>query len=200
MQYTGRAPQRNAPGILPWKNRNVNGRCFDHPTPESRCVPRTSAGDPLRDIGAPHNIQAQQTNRIFQSKGTNPTSPVQPMALVRAPNSLWRKSLPLTFTLCSPTQFSIVLPEWLLGFREKKRLCYTLLRASQSLHDFCRPPSLPGYFLPSSPVIPVVWGSRGYLDLASPSASDNCKNLSLLFFSIPQIFLPCPLSTTGYAP
>ena len=89
---------------------------------------------------------------------SSPKEPIPPllfspcMALVRAPNSLWRKSLPLTFTLCSPTQFSIVLPEWLLGFREKKRLCYTLLRASQSLHDFCPPPVSPDTFflLPQS--------------------------------------------------
>jgi hypothetical protein len=85
---------------------------------------------------------SKQTNRIFLSKGTNPTSPVQPMALVRAPNSLWRKSLPLTFTLCSPTQFSIVLPEWLLGFREKKG-CVILFSARPKVSTISVAPQSP---------------------------------------------------------
>lgn len=107
------APRERPWVYTPWRDRNE--RCFGQPTPESRCLPRTSPGVPLRDIGAPHNIQAQQTSRIFCSRGTNPTSPIQPMAWAHAPNSCWRKPLPLTFTLCLPTQFYIVLPEWLLG-------------------------------------------------------------------------------------
>jgi hypothetical protein len=104
-------------------------------------------------------------------------------------------SLPLTFVLCSLELFDIVLPEWLFGFG-KKRLCYTLLRVAQRLHDFLSPPSRPGHFLsffPSQTLKSPVWGSRGYLDLEYPSFFHlQQEPLSLPFFSIPRILHPLP--------
>lgn len=113
---------------------------------------------------------------------------------IPAPNNLGRKPLPLTFALCSLTQFYIVLPEWLFGFA-KKRLSYTLLRVAQRLHDFLSPPSRPGYFLsffPSQTLKPVVWGSHGYLDLAYSSFSICSKSL-FLFSSSPYPGFSHPL-------
>lgn len=151
-------PQRSAPGIPRGEIAMEDASAIHLQNPDAfpELLPEFhSAISELPTIFTP-SPAAQHTSRIFRSKGTNPTSPVQPMALLRAPNSLWRKPLPLTFALCSPTQFYIVLPEWLFGFCQK-RLCYTLLRASQSLHDFCRPPVSPDTFF----LLPQSYQSSG---------------------------------------
>lgn len=114
---------------------------------------------------------------------------------IPAPNNLGRKPLPLTFALCSLTQFYIVLPEWLFGFA-KKRLSYTLLRVAQRLHDFLSPPQSPrilSFLLPQSNLetcgLGIPWLFRSRVFPFFPI----CSKSLFLFSSSPYPGFPHPL-------